>query len=74
MRPPDEPGGDDPRPPYYLATDTPRGPWFVCAFEWWQMYNWVRVGDPRGASGVALAANIAQRKAYLRACGHVYTG
>lgn len=40
-RPPDQPVGDDPNPPYYLGTPNPRGPWFFNCFEW-NLYGWVR--------------------------------
>ena len=33
-RPPEQPAGDDPNPPYYLATPSARGPYFYHRFEW----------------------------------------
>ncbi|HEY8039878.1 MAG TPA: hypothetical protein VIF15_08805 [Polyangiaceae bacterium] len=41
VRPPDQPAGDDPSPPFYLPGGTPRGPWFVVAYEY-DEYRWVR--------------------------------
>ena len=32
-RPPDQPAGDDPHPPFYLAPNNPRGPYFYVVFE-----------------------------------------
>lgn len=40
-RPPDQPGGDDPRPPFVLGTPTERGPYYAVAFEYYA-YEWVR--------------------------------
>lgn len=40
-RPFDQPAGDDPTPPFYLAGSTPRGPWAVNPFEI-LTYRWVR--------------------------------
>jgi len=41
VRPPDQPSGDDPNPPFELAGGTPRGPWFAIAYEF-DEYRWVR--------------------------------
>lgn len=41
IRPPDQPSGDDPTPPYYLRTPNSRGPWGHCAFEYGE-YEFVR--------------------------------
>ena len=73
-RPPDQPAGDDPSPPFYLRTGNPKGPYFVCAFEWWALYNWVRIGDPLSEAARAFQQQIAKERAYLRACGYAYTG
>jgi hypothetical protein len=43
IRPPDQPGGDDPRPPYYLSVPNPRGKWGHCPFEYGE-YEFVRGG------------------------------
>lgn len=73
-RPPDQPAGDDPSPPFYLGVDNPRGPFFACAFETWGEYNWVRVGDPHAPAGQALQRQIEQDRAYLKALGYRWTG
>jgi hypothetical protein len=44
-RPPDQPAGDDPRPPFYLKDPTARGPIVNCAFEFYE-YGWVRGATP----------------------------
>jgi hypothetical protein len=59
-RPPDQPASDDPRPPFYLRTPTPRGPWGVQCFEW-ATYSFVR--------GSLSAADIARGRAYYTALG-----
>jgi hypothetical protein len=43
-RPPDQPAGDDPHPPFYLKHGTPRGPYFHVAFEptIGGVYQWCR--------------------------------
>lgn len=40
-RPPDQPAGDDPNPPWYLEPPTPRGPVFYVPFEY-ATYQWTR--------------------------------
>jgi len=40
-RPPDQPSGDDPNPPFYLGTPTPRGPVFYVPYEY-ATYQWTR--------------------------------
>lgn len=40
-RPPEQPSGDDPNPPWYLSAGTPRGPYYAIAFEYFA-YEWVR--------------------------------
>lgn len=64
-RPPDQPAGDDPRPPFYLSTGTPRGPFTVCGFEY-DAYRWVR--------GQVTATEIQHERDYLRGCGFTYVG
>lgn len=77
-RPPDQPVGDDPNPPFYLRDGNPRGPYFVCAFEWWALYNWVRIGWPHFVATspvvVAFQQQIVQERAYLKSVGYRYTG
>jgi hypothetical protein len=59
-RPPDQPAGDDPRPPWYLATGSARGPFYPIAFEYFE-YEWVR-------TRVSLA-RIQQLRNYFTAAG-----
>jgi hypothetical protein len=40
-RPPEQPSGDDPSPPFYLASASPRGPYYFRIFEYY-IYGWVR--------------------------------
>jgi hypothetical protein len=61
VRPPDEPAGDDPSPPWYLSAGTPRGPFVTVGFEY-DEYRWVR--------GEVTAAVIATEQAYLTAAGY----
>lgn len=61
VRPPDQPSGDDPNPPYYLAGGTPRGPWFAVAFEY-DEYRWVR--------NLVTATQNQQERQYLAALGY----
>jgi hypothetical protein len=63
-RPPDQPQGDDPNPPFYLV-DSDRGPRYYCTFEF-DEYRWVR-------NGVS-ASQISDERNYLKACGSKYTG
>ena len=51
VRPADQPSGDDPNPPFYLAQPSARGPYYGRIFEFF-IYGWVR-GTP--ASVVAAA-------------------
>jgi hypothetical protein len=64
-RPADEPASDDPRPPFYLAPGTPRGPYFTCAYEF-GTYPWVRAR--------LSAADVDRGRAYYRALGYQFTG
>jgi hypothetical protein len=64
VRPPDEPVGDDPAPPFYLAGGTPRGPFYAVAFEF-DEYRWVR--------GQVTAAQIQQERQYLTTVGYAHT-
>lgn len=41
VRPPDQPSGDDPNPPFYLGQPSPRGPFYFCTMEI-LTYYWVR--------------------------------
>ena len=34
FRPPEQPAGDDPNPPFILGTESDRGPFFYYIFEW----------------------------------------
>jgi len=72
-RPPDQPADDDPGSPfpvgsgkYYLSAGTPRGPWFVVAFEWEGTYFRVRNQSTVGQE--------AARRRYMQAAGYRYTG
>lgn len=65
VRPPDQPAGDDPSPPFYLGSWTARGPYFHCAFEW-DEYRWVR--------GQVSAADVQKGREYLKAQGCKWTG
>jgi hypothetical protein len=64
-RPPEQPAGDDPNPPFYLKQGSPRGPYFVIAFEF-DTYYWVR--DRVTAPMVKL------HRAYLRSLGYTFFG
>lgn len=65
-RPPDQPSADDPRPPFYLAPGTPRGPYYAISFELVNpgLYAWVR--------GQCTAAQIQQKQNYVKAAGYRY--
>lgn len=63
VRPSDEPAGDDPNPPFYLAGGTPRGPWYAVAYEF-DEYRWVR--------GLVTAAQIQQERQYLGTLGYAH--
>jgi hypothetical protein len=68
VRPPDQPAGDDPHPPWYLRTPSPRGPYFYVAFEPTQagVYEWCR--------GRCTIEQIKQQDAYMRSTGVTLTG
>ncbi len=58
LRPPDQPAGDDPHPPFYLKTPSARGKYYVDCLEFAE-YDWVR--GRISAADVALA-----RRYYLQ--------
>lgn len=60
VRPPDQPAHDDPNPPFYLKSPSPRGPFYYWAFEW-KTYDWVR--------GNCTLAAIERDRAAIRAMG-----
>jgi hypothetical protein len=64
-RPPDQPAGDDPRPPFYLAPGTPRGPYFACAFEY------AKFVESRGRIS---QEEVDRARQYYRRLGYTYTG
>lgn len=67
-RPPDQPAGDDPHPPFYLAPGTDRGPYFYVAFEPTKggVYEWCR--------GQCSEADVQATRQYLRNLGCSFTG
>lgn len=67
-RPPDQPSGDDPNPPFYLAPGNPRGPYFYVAFEptIGGVYQWCR--------GQCTLSDVQNVRAYLRGLGCTLTG
>jgi hypothetical protein len=67
-RPPDQPAGDDPRPPFYLAPGTERGPYYYVGFEPTDggAYEWCR--------GRCSVEEVNTVRAYLRDLGCTYTG
>jgi hypothetical protein len=67
-RPPDQPAGDDPHPPWYLQTGSPRGPYFYVAFEptIGGVYEWCR--------GRCTLEAVQATRQYLRDLGCAYTG
>jgi hypothetical protein len=67
-RPPDQPAGDDPNPPKYLAVDSPRGPYVYVGFEptTGGAYQWVR--------GQCTVQNVQDVRHYQEAAGVLYTG
>jgi len=67
-RPPDQPAGDDPHPPYYLAPGTARGPYVYVAFEptIGGVYQWAR--------GQCTVADVNTVRAYLHGLGATLTG
>jgi len=72
-RPPDQPDGDDPLPPFYL-TDSSRGPRYYCTFETDNPYGWVRVDMNNQAAIDNSIKQINDDRAYLRSCGSKYLG
>ena len=64
LRPADQPAHDDPNPPYYLGTGTPRGPYVYVAWEF-DTYAWVR--------GCSLG-QVETHRAYLRSLGCALVG
>ena len=65
--PSDEPANADSHPaPWYLVSGNPRGPYFVCAFEWVGLYDFIR--------GNESAEAVSQDRAYLKSLGYTYTG
>lgn len=68
VRPSDQPTGDDPNPPFYLAPGNPRGRYFYVAFEptIGGVYQWCR--------GQCTLADVNAVRAYLRGLGCVLTG
>ncbi len=67
-RPSDQPSGDDPHPPFYLAPGTERGPYFYVAFEPTKggVYEWCR--------GYCSIEDVNAVRSYLRGLGCVLTG
>lgn len=67
-RPADQPTGDDPNPPFYLAPGTPRGPYFYVAFEptIGGVYQWCR--------GNCSLQDVVDVRSYLKSLGVKYTG
>lgn len=62
-RPPDQPSGDDPNPPWYLESGCPRGSQFPIAFEW---------GEYPGVRGLLTPAQFTAGRAYYRSLGYTY--
>lgn len=60
IRPPQQPSGDDPHPPFYLASPSPRGPYYFVSFEY-ATYPWVR--------SELTAAQVATGRAWYQSCG-----
>lgn len=67
-RPDDQPAGDDPNPPWYLAPGTERGPYFYVAFEPTKggVYEWCR--------GWCNLTDVQAVRSYLRDLGCELTG
>jgi hypothetical protein len=67
-RPSDQPAGDDPNPPFYLAPGTDRGRYFYVAFEPTSggVYEWCR--------GRCSLADVNEVRTYLRGLGCELTG
>lgn len=59
-RPPDQPVGDDPNPPFYLKDHTPRGPVFYVPYEY-ATYQWTR--------NQVTAQQVADARAYFYSLG-----
>jgi len=59
-RPPDQPSGDDPNPPFYLGTPNPRGPVFYVPYEY-ATYQWTR--------GQVTAQQVETSRQYFRDMG-----
>jgi hypothetical protein len=56
---------NDPNPPWYLASGTPRGPFFAVGFEY-DEYNWVR--------GQLTASTVAAHRKDLKSIGYAFVG
>jgi hypothetical protein len=67
-RPSDQPAGDDPHPPKYLAPGNERGPYFYVCFEptVGGAYQWAR--------GTCSLQDVRDVNNYMRACGATLTG
>lgn len=67
-RPADQPAGDDPHPPFYLAPGNERGPYYYVAFEPTKggIYEWCR--------GRCTVQDVTNTRTYLRELGCAYTG
>lgn len=67
-RPADQPAGDDPTPPFYLASQTPRGIFFYVGFEPTRggIYEWAR--------GRCSVQDVQDVRTYQRAAGVRYVG
>lgn len=67
-RPPDQPAGDDPNPPKYLAPGSPRGPYFWVGFEptVGGVYQWCR--------GLCSVEDVRTVDRYMRDSGCTLTG
>jgi len=66
VRPPDQPKSDDPRPPWYLAPGTVRGPYYAVAFEWVGLYDFIR--------GRSTPEQCEKERQYLKRLGYKWTG
>lgn len=67
-RPSDQPQGDDPNPPYYFSSQSARGPFSHCAFEYGE-FEFVRSGS--SDQSVQLVDN---NRAYQKAMGCRFVG
>jgi hypothetical protein len=73
-RPPDQPGNDDPNPPFYMNYPNPRGQFYYVGFEYsfnFGAYAWVRV-DMNNYVGLQNAIGI--HRNYMKALGSKYNG